>query len=123
MNIVVIDIDTLRADHLGTYGYRHATSPAIDRLAAEGAVFLNAHCAGLPTHPSHATFYTGRHPIAHGIVSHGGARDLPDRMPFLPEILVSNGIATAAVDNLYDGKKGFARGYEYYINPGLKRKA
>ncbi|MBW3623466.1 MAG: sulfatase-like hydrolase/transferase [Armatimonadetes bacterium] len=123
MNILVLDVDTLRADHLSAYGYRYPTTPAMDRLAAEGALFENALCAGLPTAPAHTSFYTGRHPIAHGIVSHGGARDLPDMMPFLPELLAAQGFTTAAVDNLYDNKKGFARGYEYYINPGLKRKA
>jgi arylsulfatase A-like enzyme len=123
MNILILDIDTLRADHLGAYGYRYDVSPSLDRLASEGALFENAFCAGLPTHPAHATLYTGRHPITHGIVSHGGKRDLPERMPFLAELLVANGFATVAVDNLFDGKRGFARGYEYYINPGLRRKA
>ena len=123
MNILVLDVDTLRADHLSAYGYPHLTSPALDGLAAGGALFENALCAGLPTAPAHTSFYTGRHPIQHGIVSHGGQRDLPEKMPFLPELLVSRGYATAAVDNLYDNKKGFARGYETYMNPGLRRKA
>lgn len=120
MNIIVIDVDTLRADHLSAYGYPHPTSPTLDRLAADGALFGNALCAGLPTAPAHTSFYTGRHPISHGIVSHGGARDLPETMPFLPEILGANGFATAAVDNLYMNKKAFARGYEHYINPSAR---
>jgi arylsulfatase A-like enzyme len=123
MNILVFDVDTLRADHLSAYGYRYPTSPNLDQLAAEGALFETALCAGLPTHPAHTTFYTGRHPISHGIVCHGGARELPEKIPFLPELLVARGFTTAAVDNLYDTKKGFARGYEYYINPSLRHRA
>ncbi len=123
MNLLILDMDTLRADHLSAYGYRWPTSPHMDRLARDGALFTTALCAGLPTHPAHTTFYTGCHPVTHGIVSHGGARDLPDRLPFLPELLLANGFTTAAVDNLFETKKGFARGYEHYINPSLRRRA
>lgn len=123
MNILFILIDTLRADHLGCYGYHYDTSPTIDWLAKEG-VLVETHIAtAIPTHPAHTTIYTGRHPLYHQIVSHGGQADLRDDIPVFPEILQQLGYTTCAVDNLYDGKKWFARGYEFYINPSFRHKA
>ncbi|MCC6446457.1 MAG: sulfatase [Armatimonadetes bacterium] len=122
MNIVLIDIDTLRADHLGCYGYHRPTSPTVDRLASEGMLFENCLAPGIPTTPAHATIYTGMHPIAHRIVTHGGAADLDNRLPFLPEQLERAGYTTCAIDNLYDIKRWFARGYEFYINPARRHR-
>ncbi|MGQ9524390.1 MAG: sulfatase [Armatimonadota bacterium] len=122
MNVLFIDIDTLRADHLGCYGYHHNTSPNIHRLAEEGCLVEQMLCPGIPTHPGHATMYTGMHPIAHGIVSHGGERDLDGDAPWLPALLQQAGFTTCAVDNLLDEKPWFARGYEFYINPASRRR-
>ena len=122
MNILLIDVDTLRADHLGCYGYRRPTSPAIDRLAAEGALFERCFAPGIPTMPSHTTMFTGLHPITHQIVSHGGARDLSEKIPLLPELLQQGGMTTCGVDNLFDQKRWFARGFEFYINPTRRRR-
>lgn len=116
MNVVLIDIDTLRADHLGCYGYSKPTSPAIDRLAAEGAVFDRCYAPGIPTTPAHTTIYTGLHPLTHNVVSHGGQVDLDRRIPVLPELMQQAGYTTCAVDNLLDLKGWMARGYEFYIN-------
>lgn len=117
MNILFIDIDTLRADHLGCYGYSKPTSPAIDRLAEEGVLFERCYAPGIPTTPAHTTMYTGLHPLAHNIVCHGGTADLERRIPVFPEKLQQAGYTTCAVDNLYDIKSWLARGYEFYINP------
>ena len=122
-NILLIVIDTLRADHLGCYGYPKPTSPMIDRVATEGVLFEQCFCPGIPTHPSHTTLYTGRHPISHNIVSLGGKVDLSDEIPVLPELLQRIGYTTCAVDNLYDTKRWFARGYEFYINPSARHPA
>lgn len=121
-NILYIDIDSLRADHLGCYGYPLPTSPCIDRLAAEGVTCESLFACGIPTHPAHATLYTGLHPIAHGIVCHGGAADLSPRTPVLPELLQQAGLTTCAIDNLADSKPWFARGYEFYINPSHRHR-
>lgn len=120
MKVLLIDIDTLRADHLGCYGYRFDTSPNIDRLAKDGVIFLNAFAAGIPTTPAHTSIFTGLHSITHRIVAHGSDAILDSSIPLLPEILRDNGHRTAAVDNLYNVKPWFARGYEYYINPKSK---
>src|ERR1051325_6210730 len=113
MNIVFIVIDTLRASRLGCYGYGKPTSPAMDRLAREGARFERAFAPGIPTTPAHTTIFTGMHPISHNIVTHGGSVDLDRRIPVLPELLQRSGYTTAAVDNLFNIKPWLARGYEF----------
>lgn len=122
MKIIFIALDTLRADHLGCYGYKRSTSPNIDRVAEEGVVFTNAFAPGVPTTPAYTVMYTGLHPLTTGIVSHGAASQiLEDNVPLLPEVLRRHGYLTAAVDNLYNIKKWFARGYDVYINPPYRQ--
>src|SRR5947209_9553743 len=117
-NIVIIAIDSLRADHLGCYGYPKATSPAIDALAAESIVFDSAFASGIPTMPSFTTLYTGLHPYRHGIVAHAGKHRLSERILLLPQMAKQRGYVTAACDNLVVQGEGsgswFARGYDYY---------
>lgn len=72
MRILYIDIDTLRADHLGCYGYHRNTSPHIDSIAAEGVCFDNYYCADAPCLPSRTGLATGRFGITTGVVGHGG---------------------------------------------------
>ena len=117
-NIVVIAIDSLRADHLGCYGYGRPTSPAIDALAEESVVFDQAFAAGIPTMPSFTTLYTGLHPYRHGIVAHSGNRRLSDAILLLPQLVKERGYVAAACDNLVVQGEGrgswFARGYDHY---------
>ncbi len=72
MRILYIDIDTLRADHLGCYGYHRDTSPNIDNIAKEGVIFSECYGSDAPCLPSRASFFTGRFGIHTGIVGHGG---------------------------------------------------
>ena len=120
MNIVLIAIDTLSARHMSCYGYGRKTTPFLDEYAKEGALFESLYCQAIPTQPTYTSVYTGQYAITHGIVSHGGTRDLDMEAPFLPEIMQRNGYTTCAVDNLYRHKNWLARGYEFYINPRLK---
>lgn len=117
-DIIIIAIDSLRADHLGCYGYHYPTSPAIDAFARECLVFDRAFAAGIPTMPSFTTLYTGLHPYRHGIVSHSGRRRLSDKIVMLPQLARAQGYVTAACDNLVvqgDGRGSwFARGYDHY---------
>jgi len=66
-NVVLVSVDTLRADHLSGYGYERPTSPHIDALAAESVLFENAQAASSSTAPSHMTMLTGVLPRVHGI--------------------------------------------------------
>ncbi len=71
MRILYLDIDTLRADHLGCYGYHRNTSPNIDRLAAGGVRFENCYVSDAPCLPSRTSMFTGQFGIHSGVVGHG----------------------------------------------------
>jgi hypothetical protein len=97
-NIILVSIDTLRADHLGCYGYERNTSPNIDRLAKEGIRFDNAIASSSWTLPSHASMFTGLDPQRHGAVHFGmcGNVRLEQDFDTLPELLWDHGYETAA---------------------------
>ena len=86
MRILYYDIDTLRPDHLGCYGYHRDTSPNIDRVAREGTTFTNFYASDAPCLPSRAALFLGRHGIHTGVVDHGGTSADPyivgPRRPF-----------------------------------------
>jgi len=77
MRILYIDIDSLRADHLGCYGYKRNTSPNIDKIAAEGIRFSNCFASDTPCLPSRSAMFTGRFGIHTGVVTHGGTHADP----------------------------------------------
>ena len=84
MKILYVDIDTLRPDHLGCYGYGRSTSPNIDAVAADGVRFEDYYCSDAPCLPSRAALMTGRFGIHTGCVGHGGinaeiCREGPER--------------------------------------------
>jgi arylsulfatase A-like enzyme/Flp pilus assembly protein TadD len=93
-NVLLVTIDTLRADALGAYG-GPARTPALDRLAAEGVRFDFAHAQAVLTLPSHATILTGLYPFQHGLRRNSGYR-LPSGTPTAATILKKDGYATAA---------------------------
>jgi len=77
VRFLYLDIDTLRADHLGCYGYHRATTPNIDALAGDGVRFANAYASDVPCLPSRTALITGAFGIRNGVVNHGGtAADL-----------------------------------------------
>jgi len=118
-NIILISADSLRANHLGCYGYPQATSPSIDRMAGNGVLAEQMFCPVIPTQPSHTTLFTGQSPLRHGVVAHGGKAKLSRNAPFLPELLHEEGYLTCAVDTLFRERMWFARGYEYIIDPSI----
>ncbi len=77
MRILYFDIDTLRADHLGCYGYHRNTSPNMDRIAAQGTRFTNFYASDAPCLPSRAALFLGRPGIHTGIINHGGVASEP----------------------------------------------
>jgi arylsulfatase A-like enzyme/Tfp pilus assembly protein PilF len=94
-NVVVITVDTLRADRLGCYGFESARTPHIDRLAVEGVRVEHAIAATPITLPSHSTIFTGLYPPAHGVRDNGRYR-LPDEVETLAERFKSEGYRTQA---------------------------
>jgi arylsulfatase A-like enzyme len=111
MNVLVISVDTLRADRLGCYGCNRVTSPHIDAFAREGTVFLDMVAPHIPTHPAFTTMFTGHDVFSHQIVTHAGAVELDPGIPMLAETLRGLGYHTAAADNL---GKWFSRGIDAY---------
>ncbi|WP_274649623.1 sulfatase [Paenibacillus humicola] len=117
MKIILISLDTLRASRLSGYGYGKPTSPYLDRIASRGVLFERAYAADIPTEVAHTGIFTGKIGLTTGVVSHGSSlTSLPKDTPWLPNLLRASGFTTAAVDNLYQLKEWFARGYRYYIN-------
>ncbi len=114
-NILLITLDTTRADHLGCYGSETALTPNLDRLAAQGVLYEHAYTAVPITLPSHATMLTGLLPPEHGLRINGTSR-LPDSVPTLTEILQKEGYRTGAfVSSLVlDERFGLSRGFEQY---------
>jgi arylsulfatase A-like enzyme/tetratricopeptide (TPR) repeat protein len=98
--IILISIDTLRADHLPLYGYKGVETPAIDRLASEGIVFENAYSHVPLTLPSHATIMTGRLPYENGVRSNIGYGISPEGLK-LPQLLRQRGYATGGAVSAY----------------------
>jgi arylsulfatase A-like enzyme len=116
-NVVLVSIDTLRADHVGTYGYPRATSPLIDRLAATGATFTDAFAVWPETSASHMTLFTSLFPAVHGVsLMLNRMRPLPAWQVTLAEVLSSKGYVTSAIteDGLINWRLGFARGFSEY---------
>lgn len=113
-SVVFITIDTLRADHVGAYGYAKARTPNLDALASRGALFERAYAAAPITLPSHATLMTGRYPPGHGSRDNG-LRILPD-VPTLAEALKAHGLKTAAFVAAFplDRQFGLSRGFDVY---------
>ena len=109
-NVVLISIDTLRADHVGTYGYTRDTTPNLDELAAAGVVFLNNYSQAPYTAPSQTSLLTSLYASVHGVWAHGEVLDA--EIPLLAEIFRDAGYATAAFTQLPG--ESYPRGFETY---------
>jgi len=114
-DIVLITIDTLRADALGFAGNARVRTPNLDRLAGEGLVFTGAHAHNVMTLPSHANILTGLYPYQHGIRDNEGFR-LDPKVPTLATMLAERGYATAAIIGAFplDSRFGLSRGFDLY---------
>jgi arylsulfatase A-like enzyme/Flp pilus assembly protein TadD len=114
-NLLLITLDTTRADHLGAYGFRSAETPALDALAASGIRFANAGSPVPLTLPAHAAILSGLLPIHHGIRDNGGA-SFPAGRETLPKLLQHAGYRTAAFVGSFvlDHRFGLGGGFDVY---------
>lgn len=114
-NLLVVTLDTLRADRLGCYGYGAAQTPHIDALAARGALFLEAAATAPLTLPSHATIFTGLYPPRHA-VRNNGEYTLADEHVTLAERMKVAGYDTAAFIAAYVvvARYGLSQGFDTY---------
>jgi arylsulfatase A-like enzyme len=118
-NVLLITIDTLRADRLGCYGSATNT-PNIDRLAAEGTLFEHAACPMPLTRPSHFSIFSGRYPREHGVVNN--SLPLPPEMLTLTDVLKKAGYRTGGVVavKLFAPNSGASRGFDFFDYPKLR---
>lgn len=114
-DVVLITIDTLRADALGFSGNKKVETPVLDRLAAAGRVFPNAHAHNVVTLPSHTNILTGLYPYQHGVRDNTGFK-LGESVPTLATTLRAAGYATGAFVSAYplDSEFGLDRGFQVY---------
>ncbi len=114
-NVLLVTLDTVRADHLGAYGHAAAATPRLDALARRGVRFESAIAATPLTAPSHASMLSGRIPPRHG-VRDNGSFVLPAAVPSLAEAFSSAGYRTGAFVSGFplDRRFGFARGFGVY---------
>lgn len=122
-DVLLVSIDTLRADHLGTYGYTRDTSPFLDQLAAEGTLFEQAWSPASWTLPSHTTMLSGTLPVHHGAID--DHLTIPPDIPLLQETFQKAGWGTiGAVGTLFvSSRYGFERGFDEYTDFGIQDKA
>lgn len=114
-NVLLITLDTTRADRLGCYGYTGAATPTLDALATAGIRFDDAVTVAPITLPAHATIMTAVDPPHHG-VRHNGEYQLDEKHETLAELLRTNGYETAAFVSSFvlDGRFGLDRGFDLY---------
>jgi len=132
MRILYLDLDTLRPDHLGCYGYHRNTSPNLDWIAAHGVRFEGCYASDVPCLPSRSALYSGRLGIHNGVVGHGGTaadpklegagrgfRNSPNRLPWVA-CLARQGLHTVSVSPFAERHSAwhFYAGFREMYNPG-----
>lgn len=116
-NLLLITLDTLRADRLGSYGYAAAQTPHLDRLAARGLRFSNATSVTPLTLPAHASLMTGAYPAFHGVRDNGGFY-LADERETVAETLSAAGWRTGGFVGAFvlDSRWGIAQGFDHFFD-------
>ena len=115
LDVLLITLDTTRADHLGCYGYERIETPHIDRLAAEGVLYERCYTPVPITLPSHLSILTGTYPAYHGVRENAGFYVAPE-LTTLAEVLKREGYSTAAFVGAYplDSQTGLDQGFDLY---------
>jgi arylsulfatase A-like enzyme/Tfp pilus assembly protein PilF len=117
LNLVLVTLDTTRADRMGAYGNANIETPTFDRLAREGVLFREAVSVAPLTLPVHSSIFTGKFPPEHGVRDNGGFFLGPEQVT-LAEILKSHGYRTGAFVGAYvlDSKWGVNQGFDTYFD-------
>ena len=116
-HLLLVSLDTLRADRLGSYGYGHAQTPHLDALAARGLRFERAATVMPLTLPAHSSLFTGTWPAYHGVRDNGGFY-LGDDARTLAEILADEGFRTGGFVGAFvlDSRWGIAQGFDHFYD-------
>lgn len=115
-NLIVITIDTLRADHLGVYGYKRDTSPELDRRARNAVVFDRALVQWPKTVPSMVSMFSSTYPHTNGVLFGSRGQYVEDRLVMLPEVMKENGFSTYGVvsNAVLADETNFSQGFDTY---------
>jgi arylsulfatase A-like enzyme len=118
MNCILISVDALRADHVGAYGYARPTTPNLDALAEQSAMWLRTYTQSPGTTGGHAAMLTGLYPLSNGAYLNG--YPLEPEVETLAEVFARNGYATAAfINNWYISPAlGFGQGFDCFVDGG-----
>lgn len=125
-HVLLVSLDTLRADRVGSYGHDRDTTPFLDRLAAEGTRFESAFINTHGTPPSHATLFTSLYQLSHGVSVEAGDgsvdHHLPETLPILPQVLKDAGWQTVAVTGggFMSKEFGWQRGFDAFAEQKLE---
>jgi arylsulfatase A-like enzyme len=122
-DLILVVLDTVRPDHLSTYGYERETSPHLDRFRRRATLFEHAYSTSTWTAPAHASAFTGLYPVGHGATIEGW--DLDGEVSTLAEILSGAGYESiAVVGNPMIGKKqGYDQGFDIYVETWRRARA
>ena len=114
--VLILMLDTLRADHVSAYGYRRSTTPALDELAKGSLMFSRAFSTSSWTLPAHVSLFSGRDVLAHGVVAPKSL--IPSEVPLLAEKMQQKGFITLALTGggFVNDQYGFYRGFQKYVN-------
>ncbi|MBT4098988.1 MAG: sulfatase [Gemmatimonadetes bacterium] len=113
LNVILLGIDSLRADHLSSYGYNRLTTPHLDRLATQGVLFERNYSAHVPTTSAYASMLSGKDCFSTTVVALRHKGGLPDHVETLPEILKTQGYNTSCVG--FSGNPS-SRGFDQYLD-------
>jgi arylsulfatase A-like enzyme/Tfp pilus assembly protein PilF len=117
LSLLLVTLDTTRADRIGSYGFADIETPHLDRLAREGVVFEQAESVAPLTLPAHSSMFTGEFPLAHGVRDNGGFY-LDEEHVVLAELLRDAGLRTGGFVGAFvlDAKWGIAQGFDTYFD-------
>src|SRR5262249_43661304 len=117
LNVLLITLDTTRADRIGAYGFSEIQTPSLDRLSREGVLFEQATSAAPLTLPAHSSLFTGKFPPEHGVRDNGGFF-LDPRETTLARVLKGKGFRTGAFVGAYvlDSRWGLDQGFDTYFD-------
>lgn len=124
LNVLLVTLDTTRADRLGCYGYKKAKTQNLDSIAANGVQFMNSYCQIPLTTPSHCSILTGTYPLYHQVRNNGNYSLSPD-LTTLAEILKGRGFQTAAFVSSFtvDSRLGLDQGFDVYDDNFVEEQA
>lgn len=115
-NIILVSIDTLRANHMGSYGYWKDTSPHLDALGKGNILFENTYAPSSLTAPSHVSMFTSLYPLSHGVLRNGEMDSFSQDIMTLADVLKSHGYKTAGFSGGGNVSEiqGFSRGFDLW---------